>query len=69
MDFSKVRNGTTGDRDKEAIRLVAQAAVPIAIGVKEVEAVSASDQELNTVRQCILTAAYDTLPDGFRNVC
>ena len=61
-------NQTASDGDEEAVRLVAQAAAPSAIGVHEVERVSANDDELTLVRECIRQDTLEKLPSEYKNV-
>ena len=55
-------NQTASDGNEEAVWLVAQAAAPSAIGVHEVERVSANDDELTLVRECIRQDTLEKLP-------
>ena len=61
-------NQTASDGDKEAVWLVAQASGPSAIGVHEVERVSANDDELTLVRECIRQDTLEKLPSEYKNV-
>ena len=54
--------------DEEAVRLIAQAAAPIAIGVQEVERESATDPELSVVHSCIWNGNLDQLPAAYKNM-
>ena len=63
-----VSNQGGSDRDEEAIRLIVEGSAPCAMSIQEIEAASAIDSELRTVRECVQLAAWENLPDAYRNV-
>lgn len=54
--------------DEQYVRAVAQAAVPHAMRIQDIESASGSDKELQAVRHCLKSGDYQDMPKSFMPV-
>ena len=55
--------------DDEHVRMVALIAVPAAVRIQDIESASAEDEELQTVRNCLVSGNWEKGPRSFVMVC
>ena len=56
------------DKGELSIRFVAEASVPVAIPIREIEEESAADPEISQLQECISTRDWDKAPPQYKHV-